>query len=347
MKKILIPLAVTLVFWGCSPKDGTKEKNQNQKKVVVTTQQSVEKKYHPWLEYTGVAFAYKEANLGTTLPGKVEKIHFEEGQRVNKGDLIVELSAELYAQALAEKNTLEKDFERVSRLKEKGSVTQQKYDHVKAKLEAARAKTRMMKKNSEVRAPFSGTIVDYLVKEGENFMFSPSLKPGYSHTSGIVQLMQLDKLKIEIDVNEQDLSEIKTGQKAEVVFDAFPDKTMEGTVTHIEPVLSTTTHTAKAEITITNPEHKLKPGMYSRVKLRMPETTNVFIPLNAIYRQPGTGNNYVFVVSENQKVTRMPVQKLYTMGKDVAVKGIEGGKEIVVHGKNKLKDGDIVNIKNQ
>ncbi len=346
MKKIWISLAFLAIFWSCSTENENQEEANTQKNVIVTTEKSVEKKHNPWLEYTGVAFAYKEANLGTTLPGKVEKIHFDEGDQVNKGELIVELSAELYAQALAEKNTLEKDFERVSRLKEKGSVTQQKYDHVKAKLEAARAKTRMMKKNSEVRAPFSGTIVDYLVKEGENFMFSPSLKPGYSHTSGIVQLMQLDKLKVKIDVNEQDLSKIQTGQKAEAIFDAYPDETIGGTVTHIEPILSTATHTAKTEITIVNPEKKLKPGMYSKVKLRLPETTDVFISLNAIYRQPGTGNNFVFVVTGNRKVIRKPVEKLYTIGEKVAVKGIQGGKEIVVHGKNKLKAGDMVIVKN-
>ena len=345
MKKILMVLAVFIIFSGCNQEAQKESEREDENKVVVTTEKSVEKEYNPWLKYTGVSYPYREANLGTTLPGKVEKIVYEEGTYVKEGTLLVELSAELYAQALAEKSTLEKDYERVSRLREKGSISQQEYDHVKAKYEAAKAKTRMMKKNSEVRAPFSGTIVDYMVKEGENFMFSPSLKAGYSHTSGILKLMQLNELKVEFDVNEKELSRVKTGQDAKVVFDAYPDSQVTGKVTRIDPVLSTKTHTAKAEVTINNSEKKFKPGMYAKVHIKLPETTDVFVPLNSIYRQPGTGNNYVFVVNNNT-VSKKPVDKLYTLHKEIAVKGIQGGLEIVVHGKNKLEDGDKVVIEN-
>jgi membrane fusion protein (multidrug efflux system) len=349
MKKITQPLiAVTIVVMlaGCSNTNDNTAGNTNgqaEGHQEVTTTKSEEITYHPWLSYGGTAYAYREANLGTALPGRVEKIHHQEGTYVEEGQLLVDLSAELYAQALAEKKTLKKDFERVSRLREKGSVTQQKYDHVKAKYKAAKAKARMMRKNCRIRAPFDGTIVDYLVKEGENFLFSPSLKAGYSHTSGIVQLMQLDRLKIKADVNEKDLFQIEEGQNCRVTFDALPDTTLSGKVSHIDPILSTSTHTAKVEVTVDNPEHRLKPGMYANIEIRMPKTTDVFIPLNAIYRQPGTGNDFVFIVQDNRAV-RKPVEKLYNQGKKVAVKGISANQQVVVHGKNRLNDGDPVQV---
>ncbi len=345
MKRIIIALAILATLHSCNTADNKDPEGDEKSRVVVTTEKSTERSYFPQLNYTGVSYAVREANLGPTLPGKVEKIHHKKGDYVDKGELLVELSGEMYAQALAEKKTLEKDYERTARLREKGSVTQQDYDHVKAKYEAAKAKARMMKKNSEVRAPFAGTIVDYLVKEGENFLFSPGLKVGYSHTSGIVQLMKLDKLTVEIDVNEKDIGKVHEGQEAIVVFDAFPDDSLKGEVKNIDPALSTATHTGKAEIEVHNKDRKLKPGMYARVILKQDETTDVFVPMNAVYRQSGTGNRFVFV-EEDGVVKRIPVEQIYTRGDSVAVDGLKGNKNVVVHGKNKIMDGDSVTVEN-
>ena len=337
-------MLAALVLLGAGCKEETKEDNTGDSKVPVTVAQSEKKRYAPHLEYTGTAFASREANLGTTLPGRVEKVHYPTGTQVKKGDLLVELSAELYAQAMVEVETLKKDFERIERLREKGSVSEQDYDHVKAKYEAAKANARMMKKNTEIRAPFSGTIVDYLVEEGENYLFSPNLKPGYSMTSGIVQLMNLDYLIVKVDVNEKDLSKVKTGQKAEIVFDAYPHKKIAGEVVRIDHALSTTTRTAKAEVRIKNAEQLFKPGMYASVSLVLPEIESVFVPLKAIYRQPGTANDYVFVV-QGGKASRVAIDRRYTMDDLAAVDGLEGGKTIVLAGKNKLNEGSLVEVK--
>lgn len=348
MKKMIFSIVALSVLFACNEEGDRHSRetgNSGKKNVVVTTAKSKEQTYFPWLDYEGVVYADKEANLGTTLPGKVEKIHSQKGDFVKEGELLVELSGEMYAQALAEKNTLEKDYQRVSRLRDKGSISQQEYDHVKAKYEAAQAKARMMKKNSEVRAPFSGTIVEFLVKEGENFLFSPGLKPGYSHTSGIVRLMKMDKLKVEIDVNEKDIGKVYRDQEAKVVCDAFPADTITGKVQNIDPALSASTHSGKVEVIIDNRDRKLKPGMYAKVLLKMDETTDVFIPANSVYRQPGTGRHFVFVEKDN-KVKRIQIEKRYTKMEWVAVEGLEGNQNVVVHGKNKIKDGDSVTVKN-
>ena len=126
----LVILAMgSIILSGCGPNsEETPQAEQGPEEVA--TMRSQKRRYNPRLTYGGTLYAYKEANLGTTLPGRVEKIHYEEGRTVKEGSLLVELSSELYAQALAEKNTLEKDFNRISRLREKGSVTQQKYDQI-------------------------------------------------------------------------------------------------------------------------------------------------------------------------------------------------------------------------
>lgn len=345
-KSHFIILFLVITGMGCHSPNGQKQSNQ-QNTVRVTTAIAEKLQYHPEKTFNGTSLAYREANLGTTLPGKVEKIHYGKGSYVEKGALLVELSAELYTQALAKKRALKKDFQRISRLKEKGSITPQKYDHVKAEYEAAKAKAQMMKENCRVRAPFSGIVVDHLVQEGENYLFAPGLKPGYSHTSGIVQLMQLKRIKIQFDVHETDLRQIATGLKARVTFDAFPDTTYHGKITHIAPMLSTKTHSAKAEVTVKNPRRLIKPGMYAKTAIILPLQTDVFIPMNAVFRQKGTGKQYVFVIKDNHKAIKKPVNKLYTKDQQIAVKGIADGEKIVVYGKNKLESGDQVTFSRQ
>ncbi|MBE9466995.1 MAG: efflux RND transporter periplasmic adaptor subunit [Bacteroidetes bacterium] len=344
MKKNII-LAFILLFGIISCTNEEKEKNVEAEKIIVSTTQTKLENYTPKLNYIGTAFAIKEANLGAAIPGRVEKLYYKKGQLVKKGDLLVSLSGELLAQAEIENNAIKKDFDRVKRLKEKGSLSQQDFDHVKAKYDASKEKTSMLRKSAEIRAPFSGTIVGYLVKEGENFFFAPNLSPGYSMTSGIVQLMQLNTLKIKIDVNEKDISKINKGQKAEVVFDAYPNKIFNGLVSNIEPVLSTMTRTAKVEINIKNPALIIKPGMYANVSIKLPQEKAIFVPISAILRQAGTGNDYVFTV-KNNKVIKNPVKRITTLEEKVAVSGLKINSEIVTLGKNKIHDGSTVTIKN-
>jgi membrane fusion protein, multidrug efflux system len=342
MKTKSIFLAIIVLAFACTEKQS--ETKQSEIKIPIRVTKSVEKEFSSTLEFAGTAFAKREANLGTAIPGRVEKVFFAEGKIVKKGELLVELSSELYMQALIERNTLQKDFERVSRLREKGSLSEQDFDHVKARYEATVAKTQMIKKNSEIRAPFSGTIVDYIVNEGENYLFAPSLKIGYSMTSGIVKLMQLDILLVEIDVNEKDLSKLKIGQKAVLLFDAYSDKSYEGTIAKIDPILSTITRTAKASIQIKNSDYLIKPGMYANVSIALPKQMAVFVPAQSIYRQPGTANDFVFVISENI-AKKVAVNRLYTIDENIAVEGIEKDVVIVVAGKNKLSDGAQVVVK--
>lgn len=341
-KPFVLILSLLISFQSCIKKE---EKSQeNTSGIPVLVDKSVEREFIPVLTYAGTAFANKEANLGTAIPGRVEKIYFNEGQRVKKGDLLVELSSELYLQALIENNILKKDYERVGRLRENGTVSEQDFDHLKAQYDASVAKTAMMKKNAEIRAPFEGVIVDHIVNEGENFFFSPSLKPGYSMTSGIIKLMQLDILNVEIDVNEKEISKIHLGQKAKICFDAYPQKIYDGKVVKIDPILSTLSRTAKVQIEMDNQKLTIKPGMYAKVNIELSITKAVFVPHEAIYRQAGTGNDFVFSI-ENNRAKKIAIKRVYNMNDLVAVEGLKSETIVVVAGKDKLNDGMKIVIK--
>jgi len=344
MKKLLISISIILLFMqGCSSE---KKELAESNEINVTVETAERREYQPTVQYTGTFYPYKEANLGAALPGRVEKIYIEEGNYVKEGTLLAELSGELLTQAQVEYETLKKDFERVSKLADKGSLPDQKFDHVKAQFEASQAKTALLKKNTEIRAPFSGTVVEHMINEGESFGLNPGLKPGYSHASGIIRLMKLNPLILKIDVNERDISRIKKGHTAIITTDAYGDKSFEGVISKIGTIFSTTTHSTTVEIRVNNNERFLKPGMFAHATISLPTTESIFIPRDVIIHQAGTGERYVYqVVSGIAK--RQTVYPLMELNRYVAVEGLEDGSMIIAGGKVKVKNGSKVRIQAQ
>ncbi len=342
MKIKLISIALILAFWGCSSDKQNQEQSIPDVPVVKVSKVEV-MSYSPTLSFTGTVFANREANLGAALPGKVEKILFAEGEKVHKGDLIVELADEMLTQAQVENQALRKDYERVKRLREKESISQIELDHIKAKLEASDAKTEMIRKNTRVYAPFSGTIVERMMEEGEIFFINPGLEPGYSMRSGIVRLMQLDPVKVEFEVNEKDLHLVKPGLEAEVIVDSQMGTTFNATVTSVKPMLSTLTRTATAKIILSNPKGELKPGMFARIDISLPQQESVFVPLSSIGRLQGTGEEFIYIVDDGVAKRRV-VTRLYTKNDMVAVAGVEQNQQIITEGKAKVMDGQKVEV---
>lgn len=334
-------IILSLILISACAKEEIKTEVQETVNVKVVNAES--SSFTPVANFSGSVQAAKEANLGAVIPGKIEKFLVKEGQMVKKGDLLVQLADELLTQAEIEKNTLQKDFQRIQRLFEKGSVAEIEFDHVKAKYEASVEKHAMIRKNTEIRATFDGMVVEHLLKEGENFMFAPSLTPGYSHASGVVRLMQVNPVKIEIDINEKDLSLYRKGLKAEIIVDAYPDRVFEGKIHSVKPILSHKTRTTKAEILIDNPDLIIKPGMFGRVKINLEEKEAVFIPRYAVLRQSGIGEVYVFVVNNN-RVERRVIEIIDSVDDMVSVKGLRHGEKVVTAGKANVVNGTHVRV---
>lgn len=343
-KCIIIIGCVALLAAGCNR---TREKETAPASVVVRTANPVLKTYRRPLQYTGSVFAWKEADLGASLPGKVEKMYCREGMHVDKGTLLVELSGELLTEALVENEALKKDYERLQRLGEKGSISLMEIDHLRARYEASQAKVELLRKNTQIVAPFSGTVVDIFVNEGENFSLVPNIdQQNLTLSGGILRLVQLDPLKVKIEVNEKDLLKVVVGREALMTFDSYPGKTYHGRISYVRPVLSASSRSVTAEVQLDNPGGFLRPGMFANVTILLPEEEGLFLPMSAIARQPGTSQDYVFTVKDSRAV-RTTVKRLYTLEGMVAVEGVAPGQQVIVSGKGKITEGAIVETQNQ
>ena len=340
--KYIIPLIAAIALTSCQKKEATTVTTDDA--ILVSTARASLGTYQTSLEYEGSILASQAANLGASLPGKVEKINYKEGDFVKQGAVVAELSGELLTQVEIENDAIRKDYERVERLLQKQSVTQQDYDHIKAKLEASDAKVSQLKKATKVVAPFSGYVTDKLMEEGETFFINIPLDPGYSHASGIVRLMKLDPVKAEIEVNESELPLLKKGMPVAVISDTYPDRTFSGKISNIKMMLSTTTRTSTVTVEVPNKELLLKPGMFVRVTVPQEKTTGVIVPLNAVYRQVGTADDYVFVVKTGNTVEKIKTERIENLGDSIVVSALSGNEIVVTTGKNKLVDGSKIRV---
>jgi membrane fusion protein (multidrug efflux system) len=244
----------------------------------------------------------------------------------------------------AELEAVEKDYERVKDLVDSGVLPQQQLDHLEAKLNASKAKVKMTKENMEIVAPFDGMVAEHMLREGEEFMLlNPGLTPGFSHANGIIRFMDLNRLFLEIQVDEKELRLIQKIKDIEVVADAYPDTKIKGKIYATETLVSVVSRTAVVKIEINNAKKLIKPGMFGRVKISLPEVKAVMVPRLAVARQAGTNQHNLFVV-ENNVAHRKEIEILEDLGDLYAVKGIESGEMVVSAGKTKLRDGVSVTV---
>ncbi len=238
----------------------------------------------PSLSYSGSVTAGRKALLGAEIRGRIERIRVEVGDRVARGALLAEMANEQLTQAEAQYLVVEKDWERMATVLEKGAVTQQAFDQVAARYEAAKAAYEMIRRSARITAPFAGVISGRFLDEGEVF----TLMPTGVGSPAIFELIQMDPVKIVINVSERERPSVRAGLAASVTVDGFPDNEFRGEVARVDPAFDPVTRTAAAEVVVPNPDEILRPGMFADVELTLEERDVVLVSRDAIVRQEGT-----------------------------------------------------------
>ncbi|NLE33493.1 MAG: efflux RND transporter periplasmic adaptor subunit [Bacteroidales bacterium] len=295
------------------------------------------------IDYTSTIQAYEEVNLAPSTPGRVDKIYVEVGDRVQKGqDLFLMDRTQYYANKI-QLASLEKDLARLDTLLKVGSVKEQLYDQTKAQYEVMRANVDFMKENTLLEAPFAGIITGKYLEDGELY----SGAPGMSGKAAVVTLMQINPVKIMVNISEQYFPLIKNGMKVRVVADVYPDKSFEGTIFRIHPTIDAMSRSFRAEVRIGNGREQLRPGMFARAYLDMGEEEAFVVPANAVMLQEGTNERYIFVVDNG-----VAVRKTVILGQrfddrfEIAGGDLKEGDSLVTEGQARLMNGQRVEIAN-
>jgi membrane fusion protein, multidrug efflux system len=293
--------------------------------------------------------AVHQVNVTSDVSGRITDIMFTAGANVKAGSPLLQLFdgpdqgdlASFKAQATGAQMALD----RAKQLAARQFGPQSTVDAAQAtfdQAEAGIAKTQAIISQKLVRAPFDGELGVRHVEVGQYL------------TAGtqIVSLTDLSVLYANFTVTEKDSAQLKVGQTVRLVVDAYPGRTFEGKITTIEPQVSTDTRNIHVQATIENPDHILKPGMFTTTTVVLPDKPPVVtVPETAVdYTLYGDS---VFLVTEKKEddgKTSLTAVRTFVQpgnrlnGRAEILKGLKAEDRVVAVGQLKLQSGAAVTI---
>ncbi|KPK96047.1 hypothetical protein AMJ80_02235 [bacterium SM23_31] len=346
-----------LTVAGCAKQEETGNIQEEQIPVYVTTVQKGDIK--KTLKLTGNIEPWESVNIMPDISGKVKKIYVDNGDFVKEGQVLAELDTRSMALILKQAeaglsvaesnyNDASKNWERIKTLFEKGTATSQQYEKAQLGYEAAKAQLEQAKAAFDIaqyqldvsimKAPFSGIIASKNMNEQETI--NPMMPGG----QGVLTLADLSKVKIHVAIPENQFRDVLPGLDALLHVDAYSDEVFTGEVTKINPTADPLSRTFGVEIVVLNENILLRAGMFARVELTIKEKIDVpLIPVECVVKT--ANENYVFVIENGTAHRRNITFGLSESSMIEITDGLQIGEYVVTVGKEMLKDGSLVQIK--
>ena len=316
------------------------------------------------LRVIGSGEAYSTVQVKSQVDGQVERVYFQEGQDVKKGDLLFTIDrrpfeatlqqtqANVAKDAAQEKNA-EAQAERNEQLFKEGIISKDQYDQFRTNADALKA---------AVRAD-QAAVENAKIQLGYCSVFSPidgrtgtlMIHPGNvvkANDTALVVINQISPLYVDFSVPEQYLAEIKrfmaAGRlKVQASVSNDPLHPEGGYVSFVNNTVDTTTGTILLKGTFANPEKRLWPGQFVNVVLTLTSMPNAVVaPSQAV--QTGQQGQYAFVVKDDHTVDLRPVVSSLTVGGETVIeKGLQPGDTVVTDGQLMLYPGARVEVKSE
>lgn len=328
--------------------------------VVPTTVSTIEVEpieWTPGIEAIGTVAAAQGVDLTVEAAGIVKAINFKSNQHVDKGDVLVQLDdavqrADLEAartQAALDQQRLDRALE----LQKRGVGSDVTVDETRAAASASAsqvAKLQAVLDQRQLTAPFSGTIGIPRIEAGQYLSASQT----------VATLQDLDTMRVDFSIPEQQLSLLKIGQS--VRFGVGDEMPFAGSITGIDPKVDPATRLVAVRAEISNPDDMLSPGQYVRARVELPVEQDVIaLPQTALVSS--LYGDYIYVVKpaeqkpeeaggdENQARV-LTARQIFvkpgrrSQGRIEVTDGVEAGDVVVTAGQNRLSNGAVVVIDN-
>jgi RND family efflux transporter MFP subunit len=294
------------------------------------------------IDYTATILPFEEVNAAPSIPGRIEKIYVEVGDKVNKGDNLFLMDRTQLYQQKVQLASLAKDLSRLDTLLKAGSARQQQYDQMKTQYDVTKTNVDFMEQNTLLKAPFYGIVTGKYFEDGEMYSGSPTTTSG---RAAVVTVMQVNPLKINVSISEQYYPLIKKGMKANVTVDVYKNEAFSATVYRIAPTVNSGTRSFITELELPNRNDLLKPGMFVRVSMYLGEVETFVVPAGTVMIQEGTNTRYVFL-EKNNIAERIEVilGKRFDDQLEIISENIKEGDKLVSEGQAKLINGDKLEV---
>jgi RND family efflux transporter MFP subunit len=299
----------------------------------------------------GTVYAWQEIIVGPEVGGyRVAAVNVEVGDRVRKGQELVQLAEDMLAadvaskranleQAQASLENAESAYRRAHSLSGSGALSQSDVDKLRAEELAARARVEVSK--AELQASDLRLRHTHVTAPDDGVISARSVNVGQVAQAGGEMLRLLRKGRVEwrAEVPESRIREIRVGQNVKLT--TADGAQLDGKVRAIAPTIESSTRAGL--VYVDSPSGAARPGMFARGEILLGQASASMTPLSSVVTQDGY--TYVFVVNEQQMVVRRRVETGAVHDKQIEiVAGVEPGERIVDKGAGFLKDGDHVRV---
>ncbi len=300
----------------------------------------------------GTVEAVHGVTVSADLPGTVDKIKFDSGQAVHVGDVLVELDTRQERAQLsaleAQRDLAKVNYARMQQLVNEGVISRMEYDQATAQqrqTEANVAEIHATIERKTIRAPFSGILGIRKVNLGQY------LAAG----NPIVALQSLNPIYVDFGIPQQTAGQVRAGRTLRITSDELAGQAFSGRVTASDSVVDEGTRNVQIQATLSNPEGKLRPGMFVQVDVRVGASRSIVtLPASAISYAPY--GDSVFIITDLKDPKGQPYRGVRqqfvkvdgSRGDQVAiVSGVKPGDEVVTSGVFKLRNGAAVQVNNK
>lgn len=304
------------------------------------------------LTVIGTMEAVQGVTVSADLPGSVARVAFDSGKSVHAGDILVELDTRQERAQLAsleaQRDLARVSYDRAQQLVDDGVISRVEYDQATSQRKATEANVAEIRATIErktIRAPFSGILGIRQVNLGQYL----------SAGQAIVSLQALNPIYVNFGVPQQTLSQMVIGHAVRVAKEDLPNAAFSGRVTAVDSVVNEATRNIQIQATLSNPEGKLRSGMFVQVEVPLGAARSVIaLPASAINYAPY--GDSVFVITDlkdpSGKTYRGVQQQFVKVegahGDQVAIiSGVNPGDEVVTSGVFKLRNGAAVQVNNK
>ena len=338
------------------------------------------------LQATGYVTARRQATVSAQITGTLTEVLIEEGDRVEKGQVLARLedsgyranlnaakASALAAQAQvgqlqAQLSQARHDAERAQTLAARGLVSKQAAEQARTAVasdvaqlnalqrqaQAARAQEQVAQVDFDytvVRAPFAGVITDKSAQIGE--IISPLSAGGGFTRTGVGTIVDMDSLEVDVDVNEAYIGRVKPAMPAEAVLDAYPDWRIPAHVIAIVPAADRGKATVKVRVALEQKDARIVPDMGVRVSFLEHKAapaasvpSGVLVPAGAVVQRDG--RSVVFVVEGGKAAQRAVTPTAEKLGDMQRLPtAVNAGDSVIVAPPAALHDGSAVQIKDK
>ncbi len=338
MNRTIAILAAALAVAACSQNSGKKYQAAGETAVpaIRVTVTKVQQQTVSQTEvYSSTVQAYAVNNIAPQSGNRIQKINVDVGSFVTKGQILAEMDKVQLTQQKLQLANAEKELKRLKQLYEQGGISQSDYEAVELQYKVAKATCENLEQNTILRSPITGVVTARNYDRGDM----------YAMAAPIFTVQQITPVKLLVGVSETDYTKVKVGQQVSIVADALPGKTIAGKVNKIYPTMEAASHTFNVEVLVPNVDKALRPGMYCKVTVNFGDRTNPVVPDEAVVKQLGSGQRFVYVLKGDGTVRSSAVELGRHFGTSYEIlSGVAAGDSVAVSGASALKDGSRIEI---